>query len=172
MKKILFLIVLFFLTISFCSAFRFGISPDKIMISGKPNELICKNYSLLGDMNLLFSGELKFSKRESKNINDYTLSGEELGLQVIYERETFGGDKQICFLGKEGKYYGALMYRINGTSYAVGTWIDYDVESNELPYLTGKVISSIRENNYDLWFILLSLLTLLIFVVISLFRKR
>jgi hypothetical protein len=169
MKKYL-AVILFLLLISFTSAIKFGIGPDKIVLSGENNELICANFTILGDNNLIFNGTIKFSERETKELTDYQLSAEDLSLKVIYDRQTFVGQKQICVIGKNVKYSGALTYNIVGTNYGIGTWLEINI-GNENVLIKAKSITGNAIKNFDnseqigLGVIFISLLILFMFSI-------
>ncbi len=105
----LFLISLI-ISISFCLAVSFGISPEKIKLSGKQGETMCNNFSILGDGGNNFYGEIKWSNQNSRRINEYNLSSEELELNVDYPIKAKTAKYQICISTKKG---GALLWGIN-----------------------------------------------------------
>lgn len=176
MKKYL-AIILFLFVISFSSAIKFGVSPDKILLEGNNNELICSNFTLLGDTNLIFNGDILFSERETKELTDYNLSVEEISLKVFYDKQTFSGEKQICVIGKNSKYYGALTYKVVGTNYGIGTWVEINIgEENffiRTEAITGNAIKALdNSEQMGLVAIFLSLLVLFIFAIKNYYKKR
>lgn len=169
MKKYLTIVFVLFL-ISFASAIKFGISPEKIILNGENNELICANFTLIGDSNLIYEGEIKFSEREAKELADYKLNAEEIGLKIIYDKQTFKGPKKICVVGKDSKYYGAITYKIAGTNYGVGTWLEINIGNENLfiraKSITGSAIKRIdNSEQIGLATIFISLFILLIFII-------
>ena len=171
------IIILFVLVISFASAIKFGISPDKVVLKGESDDLICANITILGDRNLIFEGDIRLSEVETKNLADYKLTPEEANLKVLYDKETFKGEKQICISGKNMKYYGALTYKIVGTNYGVGTWLEIDI-GNENRFMktfsiTGNAIRRVdNSEQMGLGAIFVSLLILAIFAFKSYNQRK
>jgi len=127
---LLFLIFLIIL-LPLSSATSLGVSPDNLKFSGKTNEVICKNFSILGDEKNVLSGEVRWSNKSSRNVNDYTLSSTELKISAIYPAKAKTGKYQICISAeKEGTYYGALLYKLENSSYGIGIWTDLEIKQN------------------------------------------
>lgn len=168
------LIFLILLSISFASSLEVGITPPKIFETGYVNEPSCTFFKLYGENISFVDGGVMFSNKNSKDIQDYTLSPGLVGLGVSFLKETSEGEKEICFLPKKkGEYYGAITYKINGTSYGIGTWINLKIDGPSQPLLlTGKAIEEIREKNLDLWFIVGLLLLTLVGLSFNFFKKR
>ena len=165
----IFLIVLF---LQNASSLDFGISPEKIQIKGKINEDICSNFSLIGEENLVFTGEITWANEETKTLAEYTFSSEEKNLEAVYPEQTKKGEYTFCIKGSnEGNYSGALLYKIENTSYGVGTWIsvylekqDSENENETITPLTGKAIEE-KINNSEKEIYLLELSTLILLVI-------
>jgi len=151
---ILFLMIVISILIfsaSVVQSISFGISPEKILFSGKIGERICREFSLIGE-NFIFSGEIKWALKDSRNIEEYKLNSENLKLEAEFPKSVSAGNYEVCIKGKEsGKYYGALFYRIEGTSYGIGTWVNLDISENEknskTPVLTGMFIRDSEKEN-------------------------
>lgn len=156
---------------SFCSAVDFGISPGTIKLSEKQNEIICGNFTLIGDSENIFEGNVKWSKENTRNINSYTIPSEKLKIDATIPSGIKPGIYQICVSSQNGgNYYGALTYKLNNSSYGIGTWIELKVEGGnsvgELLSLTGNAIKEI-----DLQKIFLFTPILLLIILILLLRK-
>ncbi len=184
--KIIFGISLIVFFLQNISALSFGISPEKIEISGKINEEICGNFSLIGDENLIFVGEVKWAEENIKNILNYNISSQDIGITASYPQQTKQGKYTLCIKGnKEGEYYGALFYKIEGTSYGVGTWINVYLEREEpklekevkrVISLTGKVIGekigNSKEKIYLFQIIFLIFLLIVLFILSKKTKRR
>jgi len=175
-KKILSFSILTILLISFLSASSVGISPTTIKFSQKPNEIICKNFSIFDEGNSLFLGELKWSRENSKNINQYTLSSDELKIESTFQDKIKAGKYQICVSAKNsGNYFGTLTYKIENSSYAIGAWIQLNITNNnhfsKILSITG---SSIKELDYKKIFFLTPILffAILVFLLFKLKKNK
>lgn len=144
MNSVSVFILLIFL-LPFCSAVTLGISPEKIDFSADENQKICCNFSVIGNNGGIFLGEIKWSKIDSGNIYDYNLSSESLGINASFPQEAAPGKYQLCLISKQsGNYYGILRYKLENSSYGVGTWIELHVSNNNfvknLLSVTGNAI--------------------------------
>src|SRR3989344_2814425 len=153
MKLIIFLILILFLPIA--SSLELGISPIQLDFSGKTQEKICRNITLFSKN---FSGELagedRWSKENEKILNKYTLSSEDLKINIEYEKTIRAEQKNligVCINANQGVYYGALLFHAENTSAGVGSWIFLNISEKreekeggvkEIPKLTGKVIEA------------------------------
>lgn len=177
MNKIVFSFLLILLiSISFYSATDFGISPGIIKFSEKQNEVQCQNFTIIGGNWDIFNGNVKWSNTNSKDISDYKLSSKELNLNVTIPLETQAGQHKICISSEEaGNYYGALMYKLNNSSYGIGTWIELKVEGTNpiqnILSLTGSTIKQINSQKAFLFTPILFLI-ILIFLLKKLKRKN
>ena len=178
-KDFLFVLILFIL-VNFTSSLEFGLSPTLIKISGDVEEKLCKDFSFFGDRPAL-NGEIKWSKEKSSNLNDYKFFSGESGIESSFPKEISNGKDEICFIGKRpGKYFGVLFYRVENTSYGVGTWIELELiesKKNKFPLisLTGFSIKNLDTSmlirNQIFFFILLTNIVL-IFIFFILLRKK
>jgi len=170
MKKKIFILVLFVYFISLSSSLDFGISPEEILISSRINKESCENFTLIGGESLIFSGETKWSKLKSRDIRQYSINGEDLGIKVSYPPTAASGTYYLCITPTEGgKYYGAIMYKIEGTNYGIGTWIELDVESESvaerISLISGNAIAANKKYRFDLTLVAI-LLTIILFLAI------
>jgi hypothetical protein len=168
--------IVLIISLSFCSALDFGISPGIIKLSEKPNEIVCKNFTIIGGNEDIFNGNIKWSNTNSKDISDYKISSKELNINSTIPSEIKAGKYQICISSeKAGSYYGALMYKINNSSYGIGTWIELKVEGNNpiqnIISLTGSTIKGIDTKKAFLFTPIL-LLVVLIFLLRKLKRRN
>ncbi len=172
MKKIFFfafILIIFFL--HFFSALTLGISPGTIKISEKTNEIVCRNFTLLGDDYRIFNGEIKWSNENSKNLIDYKISSDSLGIYPQIPSEIKSGTYPICISSKNsGNYYGALMYKLNNSSYGIGAWIELNVNGEKFLSLTGKTTDEISYGKI-FYFLPLLLIVILIFLLRKLKKK-
>jgi len=174
-RIILIFLLSLFISLSFCSALDFGISPGIIKLSEKQNEIQCQNFTIIGGNEDIFNGDIKWSNENSKDISDYKLSPKELNINSTIPSGIKAGKYQICISSeKAGNYYGALMYKINNSSYGIGTWIELKVEGNNplqnILSLTGNTIKEISYQKIFLFTPIL-LLAVLIFLLRKLKRK-
>jgi len=140
-------------------ALTFGIAPERMTFEGIVGEEICREFSLIGDEELIFEGAVKWSEEETRRISDYKIESGEFGLEANYPRRIGNGTQMLCIIGNhEGKYYGALFYNIEGTNYGVGTWINLELtkkkssffsEEEELPL---EIISKSNSQNLRMLF--------------------
>jgi len=175
MNKIFPIFILFLLiSLSFCSALDFGISPGIIKISEKQNEISCKNFTILGGEEDIFKGDTKWSNVNSKDISDYKLSSKELSINATIPSGIKSGQYQICISSeKAGNYYGALTYKLNNSSYGIGTWIELKVEgNNSIQNILSLTGSTIKEIPYQKIFLFTPILFLIILILLLKKLKR
>jgi hypothetical protein len=145
-----------------------GISPQKISINSSKGQAVCENFSLKGDKDIIFDGEIKWSYIKSEKISDYNISSEELEISSFYPTKINPGKYEICINAKnKGKYYGALLYSAEETSFGIGSWIELEISGvDEKNYITGGAIgkeSTILVSGLFIFFILLLALLVIIF---------
>ncbi|MEK6826908.1 MAG: hypothetical protein AABX99_00290 [Nanoarchaeota archaeon] len=165
----IFILIIFF--IPFCSAVDIGISPGTIKISEKAKEVVCKNFTLIGEENNIFNGDIKWSNENTRNINSYTIPSEKLKINSEIPSGIKAGTYSICISAERGgNYYGALRYKLNNSSYGIGTWIELKVEGRnpvgEILSLTGNAVREL-----DLQRIFLFTPILLLIILFLLLRK-
>ena len=147
MKLFIFLVMLIFL-ISFVSANEIGISPSKIDFIGKAGDVICNNIELTTKDKEVLSGEDRWSAKDSKELKDYNMRADSLGIEIDYIKTIeFKGsqDVEVCLRALAGTYYGALIYQVD--SAGVGIWIKINISDGGektkpgIVRLTGNAIS-------------------------------
>jgi len=170
------IICLFFsiILLSFLSASTLGISPAEIKISEKQNQIVCENFTIFAEGNSQFSGELKWSKEDSKNLNEYTLSSEELNINASFPKEIRAGKYQICISAKNKKnYFGALIYKMKNSSYAIGTWVKLNISrDNSVQEIFSITGNAIKEFNYQKIFFFTPILFLIILIFLLYKSKK
>lgn len=171
--KLFLIIICTILCISFCFALNFGISPQKIELTGKTNEIICKDFSVLGDNQSIFQGTIKWSKTLTNNLIDYNLSSSDLRISYNFPELTNPGKYEICLSTKiSGIYYGVLMYRLKDSPYGIATWIELKINQNhETSFLSGEIIQEINPINLSLLVLVITLLLIFIILIIKLKRR-
>jgi hypothetical protein len=173
MNKIFIYLILLIFLISFVSSVSFGVSPTKLVFNEKQNEEICKNFSVFMDEGRTFNGEIKWSNKKSREISDYTLSSQDVGLKILFPMQIKKGQYRICISAEnEGEKYGILSYKLENSSYAVGIWIEVNVTKNSFNpifLLTGKTVEG---NSAENFFIFTPLLLLIILIILLLNLKR
>ena len=150
------LMILVILFSPFISSLKVGISPPKIELSGKPEQELCKEITVYSDKKITLEAEdLWTLVRDSKNLKDYNLSSEELGITTKYDKEiSVNSNKKVKFCAdtnKEDVYNGVLVYKSVENSAGVGIWIklktgkeQFNVENVEDSQnsITGNVIKT------------------------------
>jgi hypothetical protein len=163
-KKIFIFILSLLILFPICSALTIGISPATIKLSETQNEITCENFTIFSESGFLFSGEIKWSKENSRDINQYTSSSKDLKINASFPNWINAGQHQICISAEnKGNYFGALTYKMSDSSYAIGTWIELNVtkDNSELSPITGNVI---KEINYKKIFLFSPILFLIILI--------
>lgn len=176
MKFLLPLLFFIILLTTSVSSLEFGISPSEMYLEGEIDENICRNFTLIGDERN-FSGELKLSETETRNVESYNLHSGDFRIVAEYPKETNSGKQEICIKGlEEGEYYGALLYKVSETSYGVGMWITLNTQDGKTIqetkserkslFSTGRFVQDTSQNiNQEFLLILLFLFVVLIFVL-------
>jgi len=146
MNKLFLTLLCTILLASFCSALNFGISPEKIDLSGQTNEALCKNFLIFGNDSDRFEGNVLWSTIDSRVLSDYNLTNE--SVNSTFPALANPGEHQFCVSSKtSGNYYGVLMYKLKNSSYGIGTWIELEITSNspdqKISLLSGKAIQDI-----------------------------
>jgi len=159
-----------------CSV-NLGISPEKLEFSGSQNEIICNNFSITGDAPVLFEGYVRWSKSESKNLLDYNLISSDLKINVTIPELINPGEYQLCISSKNsGAYYGALLYKMQDSSYGIGTWVELKIRGNsadsKISFISGRIVQKINQKQAGT--ILMPFLTaaLLFFLILILKIKK
>ncbi|MDE1848993.1 MAG: hypothetical protein KGH55_03095 [Nanoarchaeota archaeon] len=172
-----FAILIFLFSFLPCSAASIGISPEKLHFSAERDSMSCQNFSLFGNEGETLYGKVGWSKTLSNNLGKYNLTSESLGISASFPETTVSGRHQICIVSKQsGTYYGALLYRLENSSYGIGTWILLDVSDpnpiKKVLSLTGSAVK--RGLSADkIWISSVFLLTLLlVLLVIKAWRRK
>lgn len=114
-----------------------GISPGNLEFSGNINERICNNITLNTDYKGYLIGNTKWTdkKLEKREIKDYNLNAEELGIIIDYPEKLNVSEKitkrEICAnLKKPGTYHGAITYKTEEGYAGVGSWMMLNISKN------------------------------------------
>jgi hypothetical protein len=119
-------LLLIFILINFVSAIELGISPGKVEFSGE-----CENITIFANGRII--AEDKWSKTESRNLEDYNLNARDVGVEINYEKNFIVDGKrkiQIC-VKAEGRHYGIFLVRQEGSIAGVGSWLTLDINKKE-----------------------------------------
>lgn len=162
----------------FVSSASIGISPGDISFSGSTNRQICSNFSVIGDGT--FKGEIKWSAKNSKNIIDYNLTSKNLQINDSFPIETIRGNYKICLSArKAGNYHGAILYKLENSSYGIGSWIELDIKDNNpvkkiLPLeLEGSAIKNTGHFKNTLWeLLLIPFFGMIVFLIIKIRKAK
>lgn len=152
MIKVLFILFVFLFIIEFGYSLEVGISPAYININVNSGETQCRNITIYSSQDKLFTGVIKLSEKNSRNINDYNLFYNENDISINYIKNIKVSKQEkvnFCVSGiKSGKYYGALLYSTDKTS--VGIWININVNENKNQNeINSMAVKNISENkNY------------------------
>lgn len=134
----------------------------------------CSTFEIFGKEDWILQGETRFSKKESRNLADYSLMAKDRGCLVTFQSPTYPGKKEICIrCDNGGTYFAIIRYHLEGTDYGIGTWIHAEISGPRfMETLTGKTLQEIRKNNFDLWFIFVCLLVVCTIMLIELFKRK
>jgi hypothetical protein len=180
----LFFILFFILLIPFSSSMEVGVSPGVLVLEANQNELVCKNFSLIGQDEIVFLGDLFWSKVESRNINDYKLKSEDMGIEGVYPKNASPGKNIFCIKSKkEGNYHGVLKYKIENTNYGFLMWLDVNIEKDpktkiffgENPIaVTRKIINPENKKIFAaiLWIFSLILISFFLFLLLKINKLK
>lgn len=163
-----------FIILSNTSAFEFGVSPSELNFDGKENQKICKSVSVFSSLNKInISLEDKWAENENanKNINLYSISNEELNLELEYEKNFILNRKKeidVCLTSKNaGNLKGILIFEALNKSLSIGIWINVNVsKNNKASKITG--FSVLNSDNFNVIKIPLVITTFNLFLLLSL----
>jgi hypothetical protein len=173
MNKLFSTFFIIVLLIPFIFSSSLGISPTTIKFYEKQNEVICKNFSILGNEENILNGEIEWSRENNKDVSKYILSSNDLEINIDFPIKVKKGEYQICIYSeREGKTYGILTYKLENSSYAIGTWIELEVAKNNLQNVLPLTGDSIKNLDYKKIFFLTPLLFIIILVFLLLKLKR
>jgi hypothetical protein len=179
MKRLIVAVIVLFL-ISSVSATLILLHPPKLDFSGNSDKQLCQKYSVFSDYRGNLIGNLRWSKKESKNLKDYNLNSSDLGIKTDFPDKIVSNndkkDANICITFKDGgKYYGALLYNAENSPAGVGIWIYADVKGSKnginftkISEITGNAVGSLKNvvnDTKNQKALLVSSTTLLLFVL-------
>jgi hypothetical protein len=173
-KIYIFLIIILIFCVSFTNASQnsIKISPLKTILKIKIGAENCTIIYFLPDKNTTLDN--KWSNEKLSDNMTYTLSKEDVKIKINYIRLEYGKYK-ICFKGdKPGYFYGKIFFQPQDSLIKMGTWVELDIESEnvfeKISLVTGNVIASNREYRFDLILVVI-LLIILLFLVLRNFLK-
>lgn len=178
-RSIFFFSLVLFLCIGFGGAQELKISPTHLNFTGNIGEKICEQVSVFPSSNLVFSN--LWSLNGTKQIGDYSLLSEKLGLSVYYSG--FEDNKtNICIIAsRAGRFYGALLFRNENSSMGIGTWASVEIEgdsintdSSVIPNFPSFKITgnAIGNNNANVLFLTLGIMPTLILALFLIYLIR
>lgn len=175
------LLVLIFLIFPMVSATSLSVSPPHLYFDLSEDQEKCEEILIATDSESVIIGEDRWALKDySKILSDYKLTSKEVGVKLKYVSEKEISKQEalkICFLAKKkGIYSGIILYRAQGTSAGVGTWITANVSAEKPNFLTGRIVSKNISLEWSLLtfqiIFLLVLLGILIFLNQKLKRPR
>lgn len=137
------LILILILGLHIVHAMDIGITPGSMVIHARQGKASCANFTLAEDGNSTFLGEMRWSNVASRNIKDYALNSSPKGINVSFDKTARPGKHEICITGTPGRHHGVLLYKLRGSHYGVGAWIEISSQEEQKTgaiYLTGKTI--------------------------------
>lgn len=168
-------IFLFF--ISTVSSLSLSIYPSKLSFNLSIGDKSCQDVFLDSDYGSILLGSDVWNSNKSNFLNSYNLSSEELNIEISYPQNVSIINRtqiEVCIIpDKKGKYYGALLYKIDGKPFRTGTWIELNVEGNDLIKITGNsIVANDFKNNFLIIPILLALVLIGLAIWNYLIRKK
>lgn len=174
-KRLICFFMLVIFLFSFVSSLELGLSPAYSNLNGKTNEKICQNFTINSDrkINVIIESKWFDGKMQSKNLKDYNLSAEKVGISLFGNEKIFVNKTtktEICFSSsKNGNYYGIILFSSENGYATIGSWIKLEIKNNQTALnklsLTGNVIKNtfLKPDNLILAFsILITLLSLIV----------
>ncbi|MEK6811241.1 MAG: hypothetical protein AABX96_01900, partial [Nanoarchaeota archaeon] len=146
----LFYLISIFLSVSYVSAFEFGVSPSELNFNGKIEEKICNKvyiFSSFNEINMAIEDRWSTKNNTNKDINNYLTNSSVLRITIDYERNfILNKEKEIniCLKSKDsGKFKGVLFFQALDGSLNIGVWLNANISNiNKVNKLTGLSISN------------------------------
>lgn len=170
-----FVLIFILISIGFVSSLEIGISPAHIELYGAKGQKLCENISVYSDRNINVLFESRWSKDDSRDINNYQIEPEEIGIEVYApDKITLEKDMErnieVCFeANKKGDFYGAVIFESENGYASVGSWVY--IKINNEKGITGYSVSQNNANKLFIGGALLILFELLILLFL-IFRKK
>ena len=126
----------FILLISFSEGVELGVSPASIDFYGESGNFVCKNLSIFfSEDNIPIEVNDTWSKnRNSRDVNNYKLSADELGIVSKYKNSFLINKEknfEICIKSQyAGNFNGVLIFDVVGKSLSVGSWMNANFVGN------------------------------------------
>lgn len=144
-RLLIFLIFLFFIK-EVCAG-SLGVSPPSLEFDFTMSGQKCYSVEVYAD-NFPVVIEDYWSLQGSRDVKDYNLSSEEVGIIINYQNEIFVKEKKktdICInVVNEGNYYGLLMFSSYRPNVGIGIWIkaDYNGKGREIKDAMGNILGT------------------------------
>lgn len=170
--------LLFFLEITLISSQTIGITPTEISIETFIGEEICKSLILKGKGEIFAQDRWLKNGEKQRILSNYNLTSKEFDIEIKYNKIFRIDEKErlnFCIKpNKAGEFQGVLLYRVEGTNFGVGIWIDLKVLDQKRTIITGNTI---KENIFDfenksLTGLLICFFLLLLTLLILLFKTK
>ena len=186
MKLAIFILIFLNVLLPSVSALELGISPPEVKFEGKVNQEICEKIKLFSSKSVSLIGEIKMTEENSRDLTKYTLNEKEFDIEFEYPKkiENFTETEvEVCVNGgKEGEYYGVILFRGESSSVGVGSWVVVSLSGenesqlarlNLRKTITAAVIGVKAEENYALVVLVFSLvLMIVVLILVYVLRKR
>jgi hypothetical protein len=166
MQKIGCLIFSIIIFSSICSCQGIKVSPGKTILEMNTNEPNCTTLWVLPDKNIEITSVWSVDGAGMRE--KYNLYAKDVGIRINYTRLEYG-KYEFCFSGnKRGYFYGIMFFKQNDSLLKFGTWIELNVESEnifkEISLITGNAIKS--QNSLPIGLGIIFVLVLIIFILI------
>ncbi len=169
MKKIfLFFYFAFLFSLSFVSGI--AVHPYNLNFEAIQGQEICKNISIENSGTLVFLDRWEKEGKASKELSNYLLSKEELGISLNYDLLNINSNSNLvslCISGKKyGNYNGVLLIRENSSLSGIGVWINVSIEKGNYlsSIMTGSSVKNIEKTDTKLFFYFSTTLLLGVFI--------
>jgi len=122
------------------------VSPPQLYLVGDVRDTLCENVTIANiESDIIVVDRWVSMGYDSRNLLEYIMSSENLGLNVSYDDDFFINEKTkqlVCVNGaKSGLYYGVLLYMANGENSGVGIWVQVNLSESENIELNREVMS-------------------------------
>jgi hypothetical protein len=143
MKKIIILLVLI-LELNFLSSQTIGINPTEVNIETVIGGEICKSLTLKATGEIFAQDRWLKQGEKQKILSNYNLSSKDFDIEIKYNKIFRINEKErlnFCITPKKaGEFQGVLLYKVEGTNFGVGIWINLKVLEKNKMSITGNTI--------------------------------
>ncbi|VVB78812.1 Uncharacterised protein [uncultured archaeon] len=133
--NLIYCILIIILNLALINANQLSINPSELFINGTIEKENCNELKISYESSGNIIGESKWSFTNSREIKDYTIDSQYLGLIEKYPKKIYFKDRDtktvdICFDGeKPGSYNGILVYKTESGLAGIGIWIHLKLEN-------------------------------------------